>query len=123
MMKTIITLTVTAVLFAITANVAEAAKINPSPMSKPSTGGTVFEKKNCLYEREVCRTGNYTESDYEGCRARRAGRTCRQTNQKARCDIAHKKCKKTEKKKTLPSDTGTIMKTVPMKLYKMTPTK
>ena len=35
MMKTIITLTVTAVLFAITTNVAEARENNPSPIKKP----------------------------------------------------------------------------------------
>ncbi len=122
--KSVVTLAAAAVLFAITSNAAEAAKINPNPMGKPSSGGTVFEEpKNCLYDREVCRTGNYEESDLEGCRPRRAGRTCRQTNQKARCDIAYKKCKNSEKKKTLPSNTGTIMKTVPMKQYKMLPTK
>ena len=36
MMKTMITLAAAAVLFAITSNVAEAAKINPNPMAGPS---------------------------------------------------------------------------------------
>jgi len=128
MMKRMITLTITAVLIAITSNVAVAAKTNPNPMGKPSSGGTVSEEPNCTYDREVCRHGDYKKSDLEGCRPRMAGRTCRQTNQKARCEIAYKKCEKKRKKKekakkTLPSTTGTIMKTVPMQQYKMAPTK
>jgi hypothetical protein len=35
MMKTMITLMATAVLFAITTNVADAAKVNPNPIKKP----------------------------------------------------------------------------------------
>jgi hypothetical protein len=130
--KLVVALAAAAVLFAITSNVAEAAKINPNPIGKPVTGGTVFEGKkgegsvDCLYEHSLCITGNYTSGDVAPCRSGRAGKKCRLARQKVRCKYAYKRCKIKEKKKarkTLPSTTGTIMNTVPMKQYKMAPTK
>jgi len=130
MMKMMITLMATAVLFAITTNVAEAAKVNPNPVVKPSTGGIMYgTSKKCVSVR-VCVKGNYTREDLLGCapRGKYLGSDCRKGNQKERCKAELQKCKDDKKKKkkakkTLPSTTGTIMNTVPMQQYKMAPTK
>jgi len=101
MMKTIITLTVAAVLFAITSNVAEAVKPNPNPWGQPLHGGTVFgnKSKNCTFEHSSCIWGDYTAEDVAGCLDGRYGKICRKKNIKARCDREYKKCSKPEKKK------------------------
>ena len=82
MMKTMITLTATAVLLAITSNVAEAAKINPNPIGKPVTGGSVFEGKKsgptCDYDLLNCRT-------FRRDRCRRNGLVDRKGNPTKKC--------------------------------------
>lgn len=120
----VVTLAAAAVLFAITSNVAEAAKINPNPMGKPSTGGTK-KTDGCMIANSACLNGNYTAGDMYGCQPRRDGAKCRKKNLIARCEKSFQKCrkKKGKAKQTLPSKRGTIMKTVPMKQYKMAPTK
>lgn len=97
MMKTVIMLTVTAVLFAITSNVSEAAKINPNPLAKAGTAGKAFNKRRdsaCFFKHSQCTTGNYEAEDMTGCAPRRRGAVCRQKRQKARCDREYAKCTK-----------------------------
>ena len=77
MMKTMITLMATAVIFAITSNVAEAAKVNPNPVVKPSTGGIMYGKSKKCVSVKRCIKKNYTKEDLLGCQPRGGISWCR----------------------------------------------
>jgi hypothetical protein len=130
--KSVVTLAAAAVLFAITSNVAEAAKVNPNPIGKPVGGGTVFEGKKtdvqCDYEMLDCRDTVERDCQNSGSGLRRT--RYRGFIQKCEwdgfnhCTVRNERCRKDKKKKkrSRPSTTGT-MNPAPMKQHKMAPMK
>jgi len=108
-----------AVLFAITSNVAEAAKIDPNPIGKPVGGGKVFGSKTgpeCDYDLLQCidQTAGkcvdmvrYGPGPLDGCIRRK----------KRACDIIYRKCR--PKGKTLPPSKVLHRPAVPLKSLNM----